>query len=260
MGTRVSRIGAWLDSTPIASLALALMREATGRNEPLEAVRPTRPERLASAARVGFWALGAGVGASTTAALVAQRSAAAGGPSLLADLDRWAPTLALRAAIESATILDLLVQPDRERDLISRWADVAFLPGSPRLHVDFDGARIGSLLDRLAAGRALVVDLGSGADALDAALTARLTRLCVVTGGRASQLQSLFCARDLLRHVPCAVGLVVVGVEAEDAALIASRAELPLLANIPQDEFLARDDFAARAPTMRAVDRLISAL
>jgi hypothetical protein len=81
-----------------------------------------------------------------------------------------------------------------------------------------------------------------------------------VTGSRASQLQALFCGRDLLRHVPCAVGLAVVGVEAADAALIAARADLPLLAHIPQDDYLARDEFAARAPTMRAIDGLIRAL
>jgi MinD-like ATPase involved in chromosome partitioning or flagellar assembly len=191
---------------------------------------------------------------------VAQRSAAAGHAPLLVDLDRWAPSLALRAAIESATILDALVQPDRERDLISRWANVAFLPGSPQLYQDFDGGRIASLLERLATGRALVVDLGSGADALDAALIARLDRLCVVTGGRASQLQALFCGRDLVRHVPCAVGVAVVGVEAADAALIAARVDLPLLAQVPHDEYLGRDEFAARAPTMRAIDGLIRAL
>ena len=260
MGARVSRIGAWLDTTPVAAIALALMREATGRTEPLEAVRPTRPERLRSDMRVGFWSLSAGVGTSTTAALVAQRSAAAGHSPLLVDLDRWAPSLALRAAIEAATIVDALVQPDRERELISRWANVAFLPGSPQLHRDFDAGRIASMLERLAAGRALVADLGSGADALDPALIARLGRVCVVSGGRASQLQSLFCSRALLRHVPCPVGLVVVGVEATDAALIAGRAELPLLAHIPQDEYLGRDEFAARAPTMRAIDGLIRAL
>ncbi len=139
MGTRVSRMRAWLDTTPLASIGLALMREATGRSEPLEAVRPTRPERLRSDARIGFWSLGAGVGASTTAALVAQRSSAGGHAPLLVDLDRWTPSLALRAAIESATILDALVQPDREQGLVSRWANVPFLPGSPDLHRDFDG-------------------------------------------------------------------------------------------------------------------------
>jgi Mrp family chromosome partitioning ATPase len=259
---RVSRIRAWLDATPLAAIGLALMREATGRTEPqlLDPVRPSRPERLRPDARIGFWALGAGVGTSTTAALVAQRSAAAGHAPLLVDLDRWAPSLALRARVEAASIVDALVQPDREAELVSRWAGVSFLPGSPELHRDFDAPRIAALLERLAAGRALVVDLGSGPESLDAAIVSRLTRLVMVAGPRASQLQAAFSARQLLRAVRCPVDLVVVGTEPDDAALIASRVQLPLAGTIPLDAYLARDDFAARAPTMRSIDRIIASL
>lgn len=260
LAARVSRIRAWLDTTPLATVGLALMREATGRTEPLEAVRPSRPERLRVDARIGFWALGAGVGTSTTAALVAQRSAAAGAAPLLVDLDRWAPSLALRAKVEAATIVDALVQPDREKDLISQWAGVAFLPGSPDLHREFDAERIAALIARLAAARPLVVDLGAGADALDPKVVSCLTRLCVVAGGRASQLQAIFCARPLVRALPCVTGLVVVGVEPDDAALIAARTQLPLLGSVPADAYLARDEFAARAPTMRSIDRIIRSL
>jgi Mrp family chromosome partitioning ATPase len=256
----MTRLRAWLDATPLASIGLALMREATGRTEPLEALRPARPERLRADARVGFWALGAGVGASTTAALVAQRSSAGGHSPLLVDLDRWTPSLALRASIDAATIVDVLVQPDREHELVSRWASVAFLPGSPQLHRQFDGARVAALVERLARDRACVIDLGTGADALEPSVAKGLSRLCVVTGGRASQLQAAFCARPLLDDVACPVGVVVVGVEHDDASLIASRVHLPLLAAIPSDPYLAADDFAARAPTMRAIDRLIRAL
>lgn len=260
MDPRVSRVRAWLDATPLASIGLALMREATGTAEPLEALAPTRPGRLATDARIAFWSLCGGVGASTIAGLVAQRSAAGGGAPLLVDLDRWAPSLALRARIDAATIVDALVQPERERELLSRWSEVAFLPGSPRLHRDFDGPRVSALLERIASGRPMVLDLGCGKDALDPAVLARVTRLCVVTGGRASQLQAAFCARPLLPRGSFRVGLVAVGVEREDAELIASRASLPLLAAIPHDDYLARDEFAARAPTMRAVDALIRAL
>ena len=260
LGPRMSRVRGWLDATPIASVGLALMREATGRDAPLEAVRPVRPMRLAADARVGFWSMTAGVGASTTAALVAQRSAGAGHAPLLADLDRWAPSLALRARTVSATILDALVQPDRESSLVGRWGAVPFLPGSPDLHREFDGARVGALLRRLAVGRALVIDLGAGADALDPALIGLLSRLVVVAGTRSSQLQALFCARPLLRDARCALGLVIVGAEHADAALIAARAELPLLCAIPRDAYLEEDDFAARAPTMRSIDALIRSL
>lgn len=253
-------VRALLDRTPIASVGLALMRDATGRDAPLEAIRPAKAERLAVAARVAFWSLAAGMGASTIAALVAQRSAGAGSAPLLVDLDRWAPSLALRAAIDAATVCDALVQPDRERELLSRWEEVTFLPGSPHLHREYDGERIAALLDRLARGRPLVIDLGAGADALDPTLVAGLTRLCVVTGGRASQLQAAFCARDLLRTRRLAAGVVVVGLERADAELVGARIGLPLLGAIPHDPFLARDEFAARAPTMRAVDALIRSL
>lgn len=248
---------ALLDRTPAASIGLALMREATGRDEPVEAIKPTRPERLGADARIAFWALAAGPGTSTIAALVAQRSAAAGGATLLVDLDRWAPSLAIRAGIEAATVSDALVQPDRERELVSRWAEVAFLAGSPHLHRDYDAARVIAMLDRLARGRALVLDLGAGADAIDPELTRGLTRLCLVTGGQAAQLQAAFCGRDILRGAGLRAGLVVVGVERDDAELIASRVQLPLIGAIPHDPFLGRDEFAARAPTMRAVDALI---
>jgi MinD-like ATPase involved in chromosome partitioning or flagellar assembly len=260
MGAAMSRVRAWLDASPLAAVGLALMREATGRAEPLEQVRPTRPERLAPTARIGLWSLAGGIGGSTTAALIAQRSSAGGHAPLLVDLDRWAPSLALRASLEAASVVDALMQPERERDLVSRWGEVPFLAGSPDLHHDYDALRIGGLLDRIEPGRAQVLDLGTGSDALDGSLLARLTRLCVVSGGHASSLQALFCSRALLRSAPCAIGLVLVGVEAEDASLVAGRAQTPLVGVIPHDAYLARDEFAARAGTMRAIDALIRAI
>lgn len=251
---------ALLDASPLSSVALALMREATGRDDPIEPLRPTRPAALRPSARVAFWSLVAGTGTSTTAALVAQRSAAAGAPPLLLDLDRWAPSLALRAKIEAATIGDLLVQPGREADLVSRWSAVPFVPGSPSLHAAFSADRLIAIIDRLASGCAVVIDLGSGRDALDGALLARCTRLVVVAGTRAAQLQALFCAQALLREVLCPVSLAVVGAAEDDARLVAARVAMPLAAAIPGDPYLEQDDFAARAPTMRAVDVLIRAL
>jgi MinD-like ATPase involved in chromosome partitioning or flagellar assembly len=256
----VSRIRAWLDATPLADLALGLMREATGRADPIEPLRPTRPAALPPGRFVGFWSLVGGVGTSTTAALVAHRSAAAGRPPLLVDLDRWAPSLALRAHIEAATIVDALVQPGREQDLISRWASVPFFPGSPELGGRLDVDRAIQVIERVARLAPVVVDLGVGADALDPSLVSRLDQLCIVTGPRASQLQAVFCALAIVRDRPCASGLVVVGAAGEDAALIAERSGLSLLATIPSDPYLANDEFAARGPTLRAVDTLIRAL
>jgi len=256
----VSRVRGWLDGTPLASLALALVREATGRAEPLAPLTPTRPAALRRGRRIAFWSLAAGGGASTVAALVAHRSAAGGEAPLLLDLDRWAPSLALRAGLSAATIVDVLLQPGKERELISRWSAVPFLPGSPSFHASFDAARVIALVDAAAAGRAVIADLGAGADALDPALLGTLDRLCVVSGTRVGQLQALFCAVPLLERARCAVGLVVVGAEAEDAARVAGRVGFPLLGTMPADPYLAADDFAARAPTLRAIDELLRSL
>lgn len=246
-----------LDGTPLAALALALMREATGRAEPVEPLRPLAPAGLPVGARVGFWSLGAGVGTSTLAALVAHRTAAAGRPAVLVDLDRWAPTLAIRARVDGANISDALVRPGRERELLSRWSDVPLLPGVPGLAALWDTERILALLDRLGAGRSLVLDLGAGRDALEPALLATLTRLVIVSGTRLAQLQAAFCSVAPLRDVPCAVVTACVGADDEDARAIAARLPWPLASAIPADPFLARDEFAARAPTLRSVDRLV---
>ena len=86
---------AWLDASPVAQIALSLMRDATGQDRPLETLRPSRPAGLATERRVAFWSLTAGVGASTVAALVAHRSASAKRPPVLVDLGRV--RLAMRA-------------------------------------------------------------------------------------------------------------------------------------------------------------------
>ena len=256
----MSRLRAFLDASPISQVALALMREATGRTEPLAPIAPSRPAALRKEKHVGFWSLAAGAGASTVAALVAHRSAAGGEAPLLVDLDRWAPSLALRAGLTAANVADALLQPGREADLVSRWSAIPFLPGAPSLHATFDGERLVRLVDACAAGRAVVVDMGCGADSLDAAILASLDRLCLVAGTRSAQLQAAFCAAPLLARAPCAVGLVIVGAGDDDAARIAERVGMPLLAAIPHDAYLADDSFAARAPTLRAVDVLLRAL
>ena len=256
----MSRLRAFLDASPVSQVALALMREATGRTEPLAAITPTRPASLRRGTHVGFWSLAAGAGSSTVAALLAHRSAGGGEAPLLVDLDRWVPSLALRAGLSAANVADALLQPGREAELISRWAAIPFLPGAPSLHATFDGERLVGLVNACAAGRAVVLDLGAGADSLDPAVLASLDRLCLVSGTRSAQVQAVFCAAPLLGHVPCSVGLVVVGAEEGDAINIAERAGFPLLAAIPYDAYLANDAFAARAPTLRAVDALLRAL
>ncbi len=84
-----------------------------------------------------------------------------------------------------------------------------------------------------------------------------LTDLFVVTGPRASQLQAAFCAVPLLEHAPCAVGLVVVGADEDDARAIARRLPWRLVAAVGRDPYLEDDSFAVRAPIMRALDAII---
>src|SRR5437764_14623182 len=100
----MSRLRAFLDASPISQIALAFMREATGRTEPLAAIAPTRPAALRRGRRVGFWSLSAGAASSTGAALLAHRSAAGGEPPLLVVLDRWRPATPRRAGAPAATV------------------------------------------------------------------------------------------------------------------------------------------------------------
>ena len=250
----------WLDASPVAQIALALMRDATGREEPLEPLTPARPAALPVERTVAFWSLTAGVGVSTVAALVAHRSASAACAPVLIDLDRRVPTLGLRAQCAGATVADALLRPGSETGLLSRWGEVPFLPGTPELHRSFDGARLAELIGRLHRDLAIVVDLGCGAEALDADVLGVVDRLCVVAGPSVAQLQSAFCAVPLLEGLGIRVGVVVVRAEPEDAARIVARLPWPLLAAIPRDPFLDDDDFAARVPTLRAVDTLIRGL
>ncbi|MDP9245639.1 MAG: hypothetical protein M3O64_03200 [Chloroflexota bacterium] len=248
---------ALLDASPVAHIALALMRDATGREEPLEPLLPARPAGLPPERGLAFWSLIAGVGASTVAALVAHRAAGTGRAPVLIDLDRRVPTQALRAQCSGASVMDALLRPGGEAALLSTWAQVPFLPGSPELHRSFDGPRVAELIARLHRDRPVILDLGTGVDALDADVLAVVDRLCVVVGITVAQLQAAFCAIPVLEGIGTRVGVVVVGAEGEDAARVAARLPWPLLAAIPADPFLARDDFAARAPTLRAIDVLI---
>lgn len=259
MGRRVSW-RTWLDASPVAQVALALMRDATGREAPLEPLSPTRPVGLPIERGVAFWSLNAGVGVSTVAALVAHRSASGGRPPILVDLDRRVPVLALRAKCAGANIADALLHPGDESQLLSRWGEVPFLPGSPDLHRAFDGPRIAELVARLHRGGPVALDLGAGAEALDPDVLAALDRLCIVVGTSVAQLQAAFCAVPLLERIGMRVGLAIVGAEGEDATRIAHRLPWPLLAAIPRDPFLAGDEFATRAQTLRAIDALIRGL
>ncbi|MHB8632288.1 MAG: hypothetical protein ACYC9W_10215 [Candidatus Limnocylindria bacterium] len=250
----------WLDASPAARIALALMRDATGRDAVLEPLRPARPSALTRQRGVAFWSLNAGVGTSTLAALVAHRSASAGCAPALVDLDRRVPTLALRARCAGATVADALLRPGSEAGLLSRWGEIPFLPGTPELYRSFDGPRIAELVDRLRRAGAAVLDLGNGAESLDVDVLGAIDRLCWVVGPAVAQLQAAFCAVPLLERCGVRVAVAVVGAAPDDAARIAARLPWPLVAAIPRDPLLADDEFAARTSTLRAIDALIRGL
>ena len=258
MGQRVSW-RSWLDRSVVAQVALAVMRDATGRIEPLEPLAPVRPAALREGQVIAFWSLAAGAGASTVAALTAHRSAAGGRRALLADLDRRAPVQALRAGNSGATVADALLRPGAEQDVLSRWGDVPLLPGSPTIGRSWDGTQLAELVGRLRMSTPVVIDLGSGVEALDPDLLAVIDHLCVVVGPTVAQLQAAFCSVPVLERVAVA-GTVVVGAGDDDAARIASRLPWRSLARVPRDPFLAADEFAVRAPTVRAIDVLIRSL
>jgi len=249
----------WLDGSVVAQVALAVMRDATGRTEPLEALAPVEPAALREGQVIAFWSLAAGAGASTVAALTAHRSAAGGRPAVLADLDRRAPVQALRARNSGATVADALLRPGTERDLLSRWGDVPLLPGSPALGRSWDGPHLAELVGRLRMTTPVVIDLGPGVEALDDDLLGVIDHLCIVVGPTVAQLQAAFCSVPVLERVAVS-GTVVVGAGDEDAVRIASRLPWRSLASVPRDPFLAADEFAARGPTIRSIDALIRSL
>lgn len=249
---------AWLDSTPIANIALALMRDATGRDAPLATLQPVRAA-LRAGCVIGCWSLNAGVGGSTLAALIAHRSAAGGRAPMLIDLDRRAPVLALRAERRAATISDALLRPEELTSLTSRWGDVPFLPGCSDLSRTWDGPRIAGIVSTLRAQRPVVLDLGNGAESLDPDVLSTVDRLLIAVGPTVAQLQSTFCSIPLVDGSVNAAA-VIIGVEADDGARIGARLPWPVLGTIPRDPYLANDQFAARAPTSRAIDRVIRGL
>jgi len=265
LGIRMSRIRAWLDSSPIADLAMTFMREATGRPDPIEPLRPTHPAALAIRRRVAFWSL---VGRRRR-----QHHRGSGRPSLRRRGARTAPRRSgslgtvsgATCRIEAATISDALVQPGR--------SDCSFHAGQPCLscparQLCADGwTSIASSRSSTpsAMERPSFSILGAGADSLDAGLAVPHRSPVHRRGARASQLQAVFCALTLVRDVPCAAGLVVVGAADEDADLIAERTELPLLGAIPADPYLAEESVrdtrsnVARDRCAHSQDRVIDA-
>ena len=137
------------DTTPIAAIAIALC-ERGQRTEPLERSDQRDPPLGATCAAVlaSAWRLREPHRGAGSAALRTGGHSRPGGPR---------PMGSVRdpCAIEAATIVDARVQPDRERELISRWAQVAFYWLAQLQRIS---TAIESPISRASCERALVAD------------------------------------------------------------------------------------------------------
>jgi MinD superfamily P-loop ATPase len=228
------------------------------RVEPRPAPEPiaARACRLATGTRVAFCSLIAGCGVTTLAALAAQRAGGAGSTVRLLDLDLVAPTLALLAGERTPTLLDAL---SAERFRGRKWGSAHAVFGAER----DPGAEIGDALSRFvrraSEDAAVVVDAGALSER-----TVALLRSCdvvaYVTTTRAAHVHAATRALPWLRELERPVRLVVNRAQPDSATAVASELGLTLASAIPEDPFLARDEFRVRAETAREVDRLLASL
>jgi MinD superfamily P-loop ATPase len=217
---------------------------------------PARACRLATGTRLAFASLVAGCGTTTIASLVAQRAGGAGSSIRLLDLDLVAPSVALLAGERTPTLLDALAS---DRVVGRKWGSVHAVFGAER-----DPGRevvdaLVRFVRRLADGAAVVADAG----AIDER-TAPVLRACdlvvYVVTPRAGHVHAAARALPALGEIGRPVRLVVNRASPESAGAIARELGLTLAGAVPEDPFLARDEFRVRAETAREIDRLIGAL
>lgn len=213
--------------------------------------------RFPDGRRIACVSLSAGCGTTTLAALLAQRSGGAGARVRLLDLDLVAPSLALLAGQRHPTLLDALaVEQVRGR----RWgsADVVF--GAERDPGPDVAPALARFVRRMAADAAVVVDAG----ALSMPGCETVLRACdvvlSVTTPRAAHVHAAVRAAAILEGLGIVARLVVLRADRAAADAIAGEVGLALAGVIPEDPFLARDEFRVRAETARAVDALCVAL
>lgn len=252
----VDEIGAQLRE--IGSRVLDLLVERVDRAPPIE-LDPVAPRatRLAAGRRVAFVSLVAGAGTTSLAALVAQRAGGAGARVRLIDLDVIAPTLALLAGSTSPTVTDVLATGElRGR----RWGSVEAVYGSA-LDVGAEaGPAFADLIQRLAKDAAVVVDAGSLAAPVTDAVLRACDTVVYVTSARGAHVHAATRARRVLESLRVAPRLAVTRATDDAAALIARELGLPLAGAVPEDPFLARDEYRVRAETARAVDLICASL
>jgi Flp pilus assembly CpaE family ATPase len=213
--------------------------------------------RLAKGRRIGFVSLTAGCGTTTTASLVAQRSGGGGARVRLLDLDLVAPAIGLIAQQRGPTITDVLVDESvRPR----RWGSVDVVFGGSTEIGPGATAALVQLIQRFAAESAVVIDAG----ALCAPASDQLLRACdtvvYVSTPRAAHVYAGLRAASHLRALAIDAQLVLTRSDPITAALVARELGMPVGGAIPEDPFLAKDEFRIRAETARAIDLLAAAL
>lgn len=230
---------------------------------PLTAASPAlaapapRAVRLARGRRVACVSLVAGCGTTTLAALLAQRSGGAGGRGRLVDLDLVAPTLALLAGQRTPTVTDVLADPGLSG---RRWGSVEAIYGAASELGQESADALATLVRRLASDAAVVVDAGVLVAPGCARVLAACDTVLYVTTPRAAHLHAASRAVALLADLGLAARLAVTRADDAGAARIAAELGVPLAGAVPEDPFLARDEFRIRAETAAAVDRLCAAL
>lgn len=233
-----------------APSAAALMRPAIASPAP-------RAVRLARGRRVACTSLVAGCGTTTLAALLAQRSGGAGGRVRLVDLDLVAPSLALLAGQRTPTVADVLADPGVAA---RRWGSVEAIFGAASELGAESADALAALLKRLAGDAAVIVDAGTPLPPACARVLAACDTVLYVTTPRAAHLHAASRGVALLADLGVATRLVVSRAEDGAAARVAAELGVPLAGAIPEDPFLAEDEFRIRAETAGAVDRLCASL
>lgn len=214
--------------------------------------------RLARGRRIAFVSLVAGCGTTSTAALVAQRSGGGGGRVRLVDLDLVAPTIALLAGHRDPTVADALTARGELR--ARRWGSIEAIFGSALELGAEGGEALGELVRRSARDAAVVIDAGTlGSPASDAVLRACDSVLYVATP-RAAHVHAAARASALLSTSGLKARLVLARCDPAAAPPLAAEIGLPLFGAVPEDPYLARDEFRVRAETARAIDQLCAGL
>lgn len=217
----------------------------------------SRSCRLANGRRVACVSLTAGCGTTTVATLVAQRSGGAGARVRLLDLDLAAPSLALLAGERTPTLIDALASASpRAR----RWGSVEVVFGAERDPGPEVAGAVVDFVRRSAAEAAVVIDAGSLAAPVSQPLLRACDTILYVTTPRTAHLHAALRARPLLEDLAVRARLVVMRSAPEAAEAIAREVRLPLAGCVPEDPFLARDEFRVRAETARAIDSLCATL